>query len=58
MGADIGIPGDPEEAFGGECEGGGIVKFVDDEMDDIVWNGTEGWVITEVARKTYHIDAP
>ena len=42
MGTDIGIPGDPEEAFGGEGEGGGIVKFVDDEMDDIVWCGTEG----------------
>jgi hypothetical protein len=41
MGTDIGIPGDPEEAFRGECEGGGIVKFVDDEMDDIVWWGTE-----------------
>jgi hypothetical protein len=36
MGANIGIPRDTEEAFRGECEGGGIVKFVDDEMDDIV----------------------
>lgn len=36
MGADIGIPGDLEESFGGECKGGGVVKFVDDKMDDIV----------------------
>lgn len=58
MGTDIGIPGDPEEAFRGECEGGGIVKFVDDEMDDIVWWGTEEMGRYCTAGKTYRIDAP
>jgi len=50
-GANIGIPGDPEEAFGGECEGGGIVKFVDDEMDDIVWAVLRRWVMERVTGK-------
>ena len=42
MGADIRIPGDPEKALRGEGESGGVVEFVDDEMDDIVWGSAEG----------------